>query len=103
QFHQTGGKPVPNGVVAVPFTATSTAAQVAAAIATAVNSNTTLVGVGAGATQNIINGVQTVTGNRVDLFGVTNLTSSQALVGTLAVSLGTQTLTEGTGGSTTVT
>jgi hypothetical protein len=104
QFHLTTDQtPVPSGVVAVPYQTTSTAPQVAAAIAAAVNANTTLKGVGAGTIQNMINGVQTVTGNRVDLFGVTNLTSSQALVGTLTVSLGTQLLTEGTSGTTTVT
>ncbi|HWB07900.1 MAG TPA: choice-of-anchor L domain-containing protein [Pirellulales bacterium] len=103
QFHLTNGKPVPNGVVAVPYQTTSTAPQVAAAIAAAVNANTTLKGVGAGTIQNTINGVQTVTANRVDLFGVSNLTSSQALVGTLTVSLGTQVLTEGASDTTTVT
>ncbi len=104
QFHLTTDKTsVPSGVVAVPFTPTSTPAQVAAAIAAAVNANTRLVGVGAGTIQNTINGVRTVTGDRVDLFGVANLTSSQALVGTLGVSLGTQTLTEGTSDTTTVT
>jgi hypothetical protein len=104
EFHLTTDTTgVAAGHVAVPFTTTSTAAQVAATIATAINANTTLVGVRAGTIQNTINGAQVVTGNRVDLFGATNLSSTQALLGTLTVSLANHTLTEGTGATTSVT
>lgn len=103
QFNNTalGGSVTP-GNVAVNFTPTATAAQVAAAIAGAINTTggaNKLVGVTAGTVQNVINGVNKVTGNRVDLFGATNLSSTQALLGTLTVSAGNHTLIEGTQGN----
>ena len=104
QFHlSTDNTSVAPGNVAVPYSSTSTAAQVAANIAAAVNGNTTLVGASAGTIQNTVNGATVVTGSRVNLFGVSSLTSPQALVGTLTTSVGSHTLVEGNQATTTVT
>ncbi|HJT30507.1 MAG TPA: DUF4214 domain-containing protein [Pirellulales bacterium] len=71
-----------------------TAAQVADAITNAINANTTLVGVRAGDVRNLINGVLTATGSRVDLFGAANLVALNAQSGQLTVSATSHTLTE---------
>ncbi len=71
-----------------------TAAQVADAITNTINANTTLVGVRAGAVRNVINGVLTTTGNRVDLFGAASLTAPNSVAGQLTVSAAAHTITE---------
>ncbi|HEX5443508.1 MAG TPA: DUF4214 domain-containing protein [Pirellulales bacterium] len=71
-----------------------TAAQVADAITNTINANTTLVGVRAGAVRNVMNGVLTTTGNRVDLFGAAGLTAPNSVAGQLTVSAAAHTITE---------
>lgn len=71
-----------------------TAAQVADAITNTINANTTLVGVRAGAVRNLIQGVLTTTGNRVDLFGATSVTAQNSVAGQLTVSAAAHAITE---------
>ncbi|HVX12329.1 MAG TPA: DUF4214 domain-containing protein [Pirellulales bacterium] len=90
----TSSGTLPDGNTGVPFQGSSSAANVAQAIANAVNANTTLTGVHATVTA----------GNRVDFFGVVNVSTSNSVTGSLAVSVANPTITEsGAGDSTTVT
>jgi hypothetical protein len=83
EFAATGGT-LADGNVGVPFQGNSSTANVAQAIATAVNASTTLKGVHATVTA----------GNRVDFFGAVSVSTTNAVAGSLAVSVANPTITE---------